>query len=465
MVKKRLSEESGDYFAGDIGEPIIAAFVAVDELLMIDAEEVEHGGVEIMNVGGIADDIVAEVVGFAVHRAWFDAPARHPDGEATGMMIATEVVLFDGALAVSGAAEFAAPDDESFVEEPALFEIGDEGGASLIGFQAFLAEAFGETAMMIPVAVAELDEADIAFGESASEEAIIGEAGSSWGGAVEIEDLLAFRGEVGEFGDAGLHPESEFVVFDLGGDGGISDGAEGHAVEVIGGVDEFAAGLAADAWGIGDKEHGIAGVAELDAPVLGGEKATTPVAGLESLTAATAGEDDERGEVAVIASEAVGEPGAHRGATWLLVSRGEKGDCGIVVDGVGDDRADESAIIDDFGEIGEEFGDIHPGAAIFFEREGGADAEKIFLAAGHSRDALAFANAFGEIFAGHLDEFGFGIKEVEVGGGTGHEEVNDPLGFGGKVESVHGAWGGGSEGSGVEERAEGEGAEAGATFL
>ena len=52
-----------------------------------------------------------------------------------------------------------------------------------------------------------------------------------------------------------------------------------------------------------------------------------------------------------------------------------------------------------------------------------------------------------------------------MGGGTGHEEINDSLCFGGKVESVHGAWGGGTEGSGVEERAEGEGAEAGATFL
>ena len=113
------------------------------------------------------------------------------------MVVAAVVLLGEDALAVGGAAEFPAPDDEGFVEEAALFEVGDEGGGALVGFLTFLAQSGGEAAVVVPVAMAELDKADAALGEAAGEEAIIAEAGLAGFGAVEIEHGLGFAGEVG----------------------------------------------------------------------------------------------------------------------------------------------------------------------------------------------------------------------------------------------------------------------------
>ena len=377
----------------------------------------EESGVKVVDVDGVADDVVAELVGFAVDETFLETTAGHPHGEAARVVVASEVVFGDIALTVGGAAEFAAPDDEGFVEETALFEVGDEGGGALIGFCAFLADAAGETAVVVPVAVAELDEADAAFGETAGEETVVSEAGFALFRAVGVEDGLRFLGEIGEFGDTGLHAEGEFVVFDLGGDGWVAELAEGEPVEFVGGVEEIASGLTGDALGVGDVEDWVAGVAELDPAVLGGEEAAAPVTGLERLAAAAAGEDDEGGEVLVAGAETVGEPCAHDGAAGLLVAGGEERDGWVVVDRVGVDGADERAVVDDLGEVREEIGEVHLGRAELLEFEGRADAEEVFLAAGHGGDPLAFADTFGEVLAGHFDELRFGVEEIEMGRG------------------------------------------------
>ena len=51
------------------GQPLVEALVFVGEPFVIDAEQVQHGGVEIVNVDRVFDDVVGEVVGFAVDRA------------------------------------------------------------------------------------------------------------------------------------------------------------------------------------------------------------------------------------------------------------------------------------------------------------------------------------------------------------------------------------------------------------
>ena len=59
----------------DIGQAEVAALVLVGELLMINPELVEQGGVEVVHVHGILDDIVAVVIGLAVSNAAFKAAA------------------------------------------------------------------------------------------------------------------------------------------------------------------------------------------------------------------------------------------------------------------------------------------------------------------------------------------------------------------------------------------------------
>jgi hypothetical protein len=59
---------------------------------MIDPEQVEHRGVQIVNVNLTLDDLEAHVVGFAIGEAWLYASACHPGTEALRLMFATMLV-------------------------------------------------------------------------------------------------------------------------------------------------------------------------------------------------------------------------------------------------------------------------------------------------------------------------------------------------------------------------------------
>ena len=127
------------------------------------------------------------------------------------------------ALAHGGAAEFAGPDDESVVEHAALFQVGDQRHAGAIDFLGFVADAFLDAAVVVPIFVVKLDETDAAFGETAGEEAIGRERTVARLATVEVHDALRLLGDLHEFGDARLHLESHFVLGDAGGDFGIVD--------------------------------------------------------------------------------------------------------------------------------------------------------------------------------------------------------------------------------------------------
>lgn len=59
----------------DIGQPIVAARMAVSQLLMLDAELLQDGRLQIMYMHGLLDDVVAEVVSRPVDMAAFDPRA------------------------------------------------------------------------------------------------------------------------------------------------------------------------------------------------------------------------------------------------------------------------------------------------------------------------------------------------------------------------------------------------------
>src|SRR5262245_42375202 len=105
----------------------------------------------------ISHDVVAEVVRFAVHHPAFDACAGHPHGVTARMMVAAVIVAAQLALAINGPAKFPAPHDKCFVEQSALFEIENEALAGVVDVAALKWQVARKIAMMIPLAVQNLD--------------------------------------------------------------------------------------------------------------------------------------------------------------------------------------------------------------------------------------------------------------------------------------------------------------------
>lgn len=71
-------EDGLDHVSGDVGEPVIASVVAVGEFFVVEAHEVEDGGVEVVDVDFVVGDADAVVVRGAVDDAGFDAAAGEP---------------------------------------------------------------------------------------------------------------------------------------------------------------------------------------------------------------------------------------------------------------------------------------------------------------------------------------------------------------------------------------------------
>ena len=81
--------------------------------------------VEIVDVDRVFGDVVAEVVGLAVSDPAFDPATCHPHAEVSWMMVATVVVSRESTLAVDGASELTAPDDQRILEHSESFQVFD----------------------------------------------------------------------------------------------------------------------------------------------------------------------------------------------------------------------------------------------------------------------------------------------------------------------------------------------------
>ena len=122
----------------DPGKALVEALELEGKPSMVDAEAVEDGGVEIVDMDRILGDVVAEVVGFAVGDSALDTATGHPHAEVSGVVVPAIGLCGEFSLRIDGSAKLAAPDDEGRVEQSALFEILEECRGWLVGIQALV---------------------------------------------------------------------------------------------------------------------------------------------------------------------------------------------------------------------------------------------------------------------------------------------------------------------------------------
>ena len=134
-------QDVGDDVAEHVGEPEVSAGVAVGELFVVQAEQVQDGGVQVVHVDLVGDGVVAELVGRAVGEARLHAAAGEPDGEALGVVVAPVAALGEGR-----SAELAAPPDQRIVEQPARLQVGEQAGDGQIGGAGVVGAILGQVA-------------------------------------------------------------------------------------------------------------------------------------------------------------------------------------------------------------------------------------------------------------------------------------------------------------------------------
>ena len=116
------------------------------------------------------------------------------------------------------APELAAPDHQRVVQETASLQVEDERGRSLVDLPTAIVEGLAEVvvgiAVVIPVGVVELHEANAALDHTAREQTVPRERGAIVFDAVERADFGRFTRKIHELGRARLHTERHLVCGD-----------------------------------------------------------------------------------------------------------------------------------------------------------------------------------------------------------------------------------------------------------
>ncbi len=73
------SQDPRNHLAVHVGQPHVAAAEAVGQSLVVDAQQMQHRRVQVVDLDLVFDGVVAVVVGGAVDGAALDAAAGQPD--------------------------------------------------------------------------------------------------------------------------------------------------------------------------------------------------------------------------------------------------------------------------------------------------------------------------------------------------------------------------------------------------
>jgi hypothetical protein len=120
---------------------------------VVEAQEVQDGGLEVVDVDPVPDDVEAQLIGFADGLASAYASSRQPQGEGLGVVVSAAAPAQGGVGLDHGrAAELPSPDDQSAFEEPAPLEVLDEGGGGAVGESALGLQSPRHVAVVVPTA-------------------------------------------------------------------------------------------------------------------------------------------------------------------------------------------------------------------------------------------------------------------------------------------------------------------------
>ncbi len=444
------------------------------KLLVVDAQQVQDGGLKVMNVNLVVHGVEADIIRGSIGDAGFDAASSHPGGEGVGVVVAAPAfAVLHVALEERRAAEFTTPDDKGLIEHAALFEVSDETGTGLVGVPALGVKLSGERTVLVPARVHELDELSSPFGKATGEEGVTGEGARFVdAGSVEVEDFLWFVRDIGKFRYAGLHAIGHFVLRNTGCDFGVAVILMLHLIEAADVVEEFTPHGFTHPVGIGEVEHRIGGGAKLYALVASRQEPGAPVEVVEDLSAggsfADRGHHHESGKVVVHGAQSIAEPRPHRRSPWQLCAAHEKRDAWGMVHRIGMHTLYETDLVRYPADVGHEVADPCSALAVLLERFNWSQEELAVSITGHGAKAFAADVTLWHRGVVEFLEFGFVVPEVAVGGRAVLKEVNNALGLRGDLADVVGnffvALRGGREALLAEESREGGSADTGSAL-
>ena len=131
---------------------LFAGLEAVGELEVVEPEEVEHGGVQVVDVDRLLGHVPADLIAGAVDLPTPEPAAGQEHAEGEGVVIAPgDGLVALAVFAEGGSSEFGPPHDHGFVEHAPLSQVLEEGRHRLVDASRFAPVIAPHVLVAIPV--------------------------------------------------------------------------------------------------------------------------------------------------------------------------------------------------------------------------------------------------------------------------------------------------------------------------
>ncbi len=406
---------------------------------MVESEQMQDGGMEVVHMDFVFGDLKPDVIGGAVDMAAFDAAACHPDGEPVVVMIPADL-WGEWHLGGGSASEFASPKYEGIVQHSPVLEILQQCGDWLVALGRQPAVGFLDVFMGIPwlaAAMPDLYVTDSAFRETSCHEDLPALHGIS----VHFPDILRFLADIECVGGLGLHAEGELQRLDSGLELGVTGVLFAvQLVELLDVAELFflLAGQNRLIAKVGNEPVCLSFFCvDVGSLIDAGQESAAPVGTLRNWEAAGT-HDDKSWEALVFGAKPVKRPRTDAGS-WQGETAGvHHHECRLVIGHIVEHGAYDAEFVCVLCHMGKEFADLYPALAVFGELEVRAERG--------TAEPLVFAQICGhrEGFAVEFFQLRFRIKRVHLGGTAIHEQMNDAFCFSGKLRTSRSQRGQGS---------------------
>ena len=259
-------------------------------------------------------------------------------------------------------------------------------------------------------------------------------------GAIKFERCGGFVTEVCQFRHAGLHAVGHFVLRHPRQRLGITKLIERSLIQGAQCVEHGATVLGTDAGRVLDVQHGVANMSQCDTGIFAGEKTARPHSCEQGLSSGTRfpgrRQDNKTRQVIALAAQAIREPGTKTRLAGDFAAGHDERTRRVMIDRVGVDRLDQGDVVDAFGRVGHQLAHPRPTLAVLVELKHRRGNGQPRLATRHRRDALSFANRFGQVLIVELGQFRFVVPKVKLCRAAVHVQVNNAVGFGSEVRQA-----------------------------
>ena len=99
----------------------VSSAESIRQFCVVNAEQVQHRRVQVVNLDSVFNDLITELVGRSVSDSAFHATASHPDRESVRIMVSAI-----RPLSKRGPPELALPDNQRVLKKSSLFKISQQ---------------------------------------------------------------------------------------------------------------------------------------------------------------------------------------------------------------------------------------------------------------------------------------------------------------------------------------------------